>query len=83
MPKNIIVDTSCLVLLEKINEFDVLQKLYKEVIITSEVANEFGSKLPEWIEVYSVKDQKYKKLLEMTVDPGEASAMENHLYFSF
>ncbi|MDZ7808285.1 MAG: DUF3368 domain-containing protein [Gracilimonas sp.] len=75
MPKNIIADTSCLVLLEKINEFDVLQKLYKKIIITPEVANEFGSELPEWIEVHSVEDQKYQKLLEITVDPGEASAI--------
>ncbi|MDZ7808037.1 MAG: hypothetical protein U5K71_13110 [Gracilimonas sp.] len=75
MPENIIADTSCLVLLEKINEFDVLQKLYKEIIITPEVANEFGSELPEWIEVHSVEDKKYQKLLEMTVDPGEASAI--------
>jgi|AntRauTorcE11898_2_1112593.scaffolds.fasta_scaffold57807_2 predicted nucleic acid-binding protein len=75
MPENIIADTSCLVLLEKINELDVLHKLYKEIIITPEVADEFGSELPEWIEVHSVEDQKYKKLLETTVDPGEASVI--------
>lgn len=75
MPKNIIADTSCLVLLEKINELDILHELYKEIIITPEVANEFGSELPEWIEVHSVEDQKYQKLLGLTVDPGEASAI--------
>lgn len=75
MPENIIADTSCLVLLEKINELDVLHKLYKEIIITPEVADEFGSELPEWIEVHSVEDLKYKKLFEMTVDPGEASVI--------
>ena len=75
MPKNIIVDTSCLVLLEKIDELDVLQKLFSNIVITPVVAGEFGSDLPKFIEVKEAEDKKYQNLLEMSVDPGEASAI--------
>lgn len=75
MPKNIIADTSCLVLLEKIDELDILRKLYGKIIITPVIANEFGSELPGWMEVRKTKDQKYQRLLETNIDPGEASAI--------
>lgn len=75
MPENIIADTSCLVLLEKIDEFDILQKLYKQVTITPAVADEFGNDLPNWIQLQKPEDLKYQKLLETNVDPGEASAI--------
>jgi len=75
MPKNIITDTSCLVLLEKIDELDILRKLYGKIIITPVIANEFGSELPDWMEVRKTEDQKYQRVLEMNVDSGEASAI--------
>jgi len=75
MLKNIIADTSCLILIEKIDEFDILQKLYETVIITPVIANEFGNELPKWIEVRKAEDQKYQRLLEMNVDSGEASTI--------
>jgi predicted nucleic acid-binding protein len=75
MPENIIADTSCLVLLEKIDKLNILQKLYGKIIITPAVADEFGSKLPNWIEVRKPEDQKYQRLLETNVDRGEASAI--------
>lgn len=75
MSKNIIADTSCFVLLEKIDELEVLQKVFKHIIITPTVASEFGSNLPRWTEVREIKDKKYQKLLNRSVDPGEASAI--------
>ena len=49
MSKIVISDTSCLVLLSKINELDVVEKLFSEIITTNEVADEFGEILPPFI----------------------------------
>jgi len=42
----IIADTSCLILLDKIEELELLQKLYGTFIITPVISNEFGKSLP-------------------------------------
>jgi len=71
----VISDTSTLILLHKINEFELLKEVYGKLMTTPEIADEFGEKLPDWITVQSVKDEKYKKFLETQVDRGEASAL--------
>ena len=38
MPKIVISDTSCLILLNKIDELNLLSKLYNSVVITPEIA---------------------------------------------
>jgi predicted nucleic acid-binding protein len=42
MHKTIISDTSCLILLDKIGELDILNKLFGAITTTNEVAEEFG-----------------------------------------
>lgn len=75
MPKIVISDTSTLILFHKIDEFDLLQKVYGRLITTPEIAEEFGEELPGWIDIQSVSDKKYQDLLETQVDYGEASAI--------
>ena len=75
MHKIIIADTSCLIVLEKIGELEVLKNLYTIVITTKEVSEEFGNSFPEWIEIKQVKDKNYNKILATIVDKGEASAI--------
>lgn len=75
MPKVIISDASTLILFHKIDELDILNKVYGSMLTTPEVAKEFGEKLPDWIEVQPVSDIKYQQLLEIQVDSGEASAI--------
>lgn len=75
MPKIIISDTSTLILFHKIDEFDLLQKVYGELIITPEIVEEFGESLPDWFTVKAVSDRKYQDFLETQVDVGEASAI--------
>jgi len=75
MPKIVISDTSTLILFQKINEFDLLQKVYGELITTPEIALEFGDTLPDWITIQKVSDKKYQYFLETQVDLGEASAI--------
>ena len=75
MHKIIISDTSCLIILSKIGELDLLQKLYKTIVTTLEIAEEFGEELPNWIEILTVKDISKQKILELQIDKGESSAI--------
>lgn len=75
MQKAIISDTSCLILLEKIGELELLSKLFGVIFTTQEVSHEFGLPLPSWIEIKSPTDKKYQSIIEASVDKGEASAI--------
>jgi len=70
-----ISDTSCLILLSKIDELNLLNRLFDEIFITSEIQKEFGKKLSNWIKIMNPRDIHYQELLEMEVDKGEASAI--------
>jgi predicted nucleic acid-binding protein len=75
MPKVVISDTSTLIIFQKIDEFNLLRKVYGELITTPEIAEEFGEKIPDWIKIETVEDKKYQDFLETQVDLGEASAI--------
>ena len=75
MPSAILSDTSCLILLEKIGELEVLHELFGAIITTPEVAAEFGLPLPVWVTVKPVINRKYQSIIEASVDQGEASAI--------
>jgi len=75
MRRTIISDTSCLILLDKIDELTILNKLFGIVTTTSEVAEEFGQPLPSWIQVQEPSDKNYQTIIEASVDKGEASAI--------
>ena len=64
MHNAIISDTSCLILLEKIGELELLQKLFGVIVTTQEVADEFGLSLPSWIEIKTPSDKKYQPVTE-------------------
>jgi predicted nucleic acid-binding protein len=46
MKSVIISDTSCLIILDKIDQLALLHDLYDEVLITPLIADEFGKALP-------------------------------------
>lgn len=77
MPETaVIADTSCLIILYKINELDLLRQLYQEIIITQEVADEFMHRVPDWIKISKeVDEHQYQTLFEMEIDRGEASSI--------
>lgn len=75
MPKTIISDTSCLIILSNIGELQLLQKLYGQVFTTVEIAQEFGEILPEWIVIKGAADIHKQQLLELQIDKGESSAI--------
>lgn len=75
MQQAIISDTSCLILLEKINELDILRQMFGKILITHEIAVEYDLTLPPWIEITKPKNNKFKLGLENSIDLGEASAI--------
>jgi predicted nucleic acid-binding protein len=75
MQKVIISDTSCLILLDKIGELKLLNKLFGQIIVTQEIANEFKKELPDWFTIEEPANKTYQKILEASLDKGEASAI--------
>jgi predicted nucleic acid-binding protein len=75
MPKIVIADTSTLILFKKIEKFELLKSVYTSLIVTPEIAAEFGKPLPKWIKIQAVTDIKYQALLDLQLDKGEASAI--------
>ena len=75
MPKTIISDTSCFIILSNIGELNLLQKVYGQIITTIEIATEFGEQLPDWVSIHQVTDKYKQQLLEMQIDKGESSAI--------
>jgi predicted nucleic acid-binding protein len=75
MQKTVIADASCLILLDKINELHLLQKLFGEIYTTPEIALEFGNQFPDWVIITQAKDKNYQTIIEAHVDKGEASAI--------
>lgn len=71
----VIADASCFILLEKVDGLYILQKLFKTVTTSAEVAKEFGKPLPEWVQIKAVQDKNLQSALFLEVDLGEASAI--------
>jgi predicted nucleic acid-binding protein len=81
MSKIIISDTSCLIILDKIQRLDLLEKLFNTVIITAEISEEFGGALPNWVITKRVSNESMTLALSEQVDLGEASAIALALEF--
>jgi len=74
-PSIIISDTSCLIALSNINLLDILNQLYEIILVTPEVANEYGESLPDWITIKAVNDTGKLKAFNRFIDLGESSAI--------
>ena len=75
MPKTIISDTSCFIILANIGELELLHTVYGEVLTTIDIATEYGEPLPEWVKIATVTDKYRQQILEMQIDKGESSAI--------
>ncbi len=63
MQEKVYVDTSSLIILNKINALDLLNKIYSNVIITNYIQLELNEAIPSWISVeltYNI-DQSFLK----------------------
>lgn len=64
-----------MILLDKIGELTLLNKLFGQVTITQEIADEFRNELPDWVKIENPTNKTYQKILEASLDKGEASAI--------
>lgn len=71
----VIADTSCFILLDKVDALDLLRQVFNEITTTNTIAHEFGKPLPDWVKIQTIKNKHYQELLELEIDEGEASAI--------
>ena len=76
MSEIIIADTSCLILLEKINFLNILEILFSKVAVTPEVSEKFGYTLPDYIEVSPAKNSISYMIIDAKLGKGESSAIQ-------
>ncbi len=72
---NLVIDTSCLIILSKIEELELLRGISNKVYITPLIHSEYAQPLPEWILISKPENIQYQKILELDLDKGEASAI--------
>jgi len=70
----VIVDSVCLISLERINFLDLLPALFDPIIAPPEVQREFGKPL-SWLRIETPANQTFVAVLKTLVDFGEAEAM--------
>jgi predicted nucleic acid-binding protein len=80
MPENyfnsvVIADTSCLIAFTNIGMLELLHTLCKSIVITPEVAMEYGESLPAWMQVAPVASIATQATIQETLDLGESSAI--------
>ena len=73
---SVIVDTSCLIVLDNIGLLDILNNIYGEIIITPEVFMEFGKPLPSWIKSSEFNNKESFRVISAIVDEAEASVIQ-------
>ncbi len=73
--KIVIADASCLIALDNINEIDLLQKLYQQIIVTPQVADEVGESLPGWVDQISSTNTSLIEQLSKSLELGEATSI--------
>ena len=77
MQEKVYVDTSSIIILNKINALDLLNKIYSNVIITNYIQLELNEAIPSWISVeltYNI-DQSFLKNFNLGL--GETSIIIN------
>lgn len=79
--KVIIADTSCLIIYDSINQLEILRDTFVELIVTDEVAEEFGDKLPDWISIRHITNKNKYLELAKNLGKGEASSIALALEF--
>jgi len=70
----LVLDSACLIALERIGQLDLLPRLFEPLFCPPEVAREFGVPLP-WLQVQEPAEAALVATLKILVDDGEAEAI--------
>lgn len=71
----VIADASCLIALDNVSEIELLNKLYKQIFVTPEVAGEVGDSLPDWVDTRSSSNHTLIDQLSAILEIGEATSI--------
>jgi len=74
-PSSVVPDTSCLIALDALGQMKLLVTFYGVVTIPQAVAREFGSVVPCWLQVRTVKNTSLIAALRRSLGPGESEAI--------
>jgi uncharacterized protein len=70
----VVVDSTCLIALERIDSLEILPALFEQVLIPPAVGREFGAPRP-WLTVETPTNAALVGSLKLLVDDGEAEAI--------
>ena len=70
----VVVDSTCLIGLERIGRLDILPVLFDPILVPPKVEQEFGITV-SWLRVEAPVDRGFLTVLKMLVDEGEAEAI--------
>lgn len=74
MKEPAVVDSTCLIALERIGQLDLLPALFEPVFISPKVQEEFGVSL-SWLNIQAPTNTALVAVLSALVDEGEAEAI--------
>ena len=77
MQEKVYVDTSSIIILNKINALDLLNKIYSNVIITNYIQLELNEAIPSWISVELTYNIDHSFLKNFNLGLGETSIIIN------
>ena len=74
MKEPVVLDSTCLIGLERIGELNILPALFDPIMIPPEVEREFGGKF-SWLQTENLANSLLVAALQLVVDVGEAEAI--------
>lgn len=74
MKEPIVLDSTCLIGLERIGQLDILSEIFEPIVIPDEVGREFGNSF-SWLNVETPSNITLILSLKILVDAGEAEAI--------
>lgn len=74
MKEPVVLDSTCLIGLDRIGHLDLLPALFEPILAPPEVVREFGS-APDWLRIEAPAQLELVRALSLTVDGGEAAAI--------
>ena len=82
MQEKVYVDTSALIILNKIDALGLLNKIYGNVIITNYIQLELNEILPSWIIIEPAYNFEQSFLKNFNLGPGESIIIMNALEYN-
>ena len=74
MTDHVVIDSTCLIALERIDKLPLIPQIFPSILVPPGVQSEFGTPF-NWLTIQPVKNIKVVEALKTQVDDGEAQAI--------